>query len=109
MNPKPEAHARVAVVTGANSGIGEPTARTLAAQSFHVVAVAHRADRLRRLADEIGGSAIAALEVYDGGAGYCAAKHDHAALHRTLRGELLGTPVRLVRARSRPEPVPAPG
>lgn len=175
MNPKPEAHARVAVVTGASSGIGEATARTLAAQGFHVVAVGRRADRLRRLADEIGGSAIAAdvtddaavqamaaelgrvdvlvnnaggakglapladavlddwrwmwetnvmgtlrvtrallprlidsgnglivtitsiaaLEVYDGGAGYCAAKHAQAALHRTLRGELLGTPVRL--------------
>lgn len=169
------AHARVAVVTGASSGIGEATARTLAAQGFHVVAVARRADRISRLADEIGGSAvvadvtddsavaaladslsrvdvlvnnaggakglapvaqadlddwrwmwetnvlgtlrvtrallpklissgdglivtvtsIAALEVYDNGAGYTAAKHAQGALHRTLRGELLGTPVRL--------------
>jgi NADP-dependent 3-hydroxy acid dehydrogenase YdfG len=169
------AHARVAVVTGASSGIGEATARTLAAHGFHVVAVARRADRIQRLAEEIGGSAVvaditdeasiatladgltrvdvlvnnaggakglaavaeanlddwrwmwetnvlgtlrvirallpkliesgdglivtvtstAALEVYDGGAGYTSAKHAQAALHRTLRGELLGKPVRL--------------
>lgn len=33
--------------------------------------------------------------MYDGGAGYTAAKHAQGALHRTLRGELLGKPVRL--------------
>lgn len=166
---------RVAVVTGASSGIGEATARTLAAQGFHVVAVARRADRITALTDQIGGTpivadvtdgaavaaladglsrvdvlvnnaggakglepvadadlehwrwmwetnvlgtlrvtrallpkliasgdglivtvtSIAALEIYDGGAGYTAAKHAQGALHRTLRGELLGLPVRL--------------
>lgn len=166
---------RVAVVTGASAGIGEATARTLAAQGFHVVCVARREDRIKALADEIGGTeivadvmsdesvaaltaslqrvdvlvnnaggarglepvadadlehwrwmweanvlgtlrvtrallpklidsgdglivtvtSIAAFETYDGGAGYTSAKHAQGALHRTLRGELLGKPVRL--------------
>jgi NADP-dependent 3-hydroxy acid dehydrogenase YdfG len=169
------AEQRVAVITGASAGIGEATARTLAAQGFHVVAVARRGDRINALAVEIGGTAIvadvtdgaavdalagrlsrvdvlvnnaggakglepvadadlehwrwmwetnvlgtlrvtrallpklidsgdglivtvtsvAAIEIYDGGAGYTSAKHAQGALHRTLRGELLGKPVRL--------------
>lgn len=40
-------------------------------------------------------TSIAAFETYDGGSGYTAAKHGQGALHRTLRGELLGKPVRL--------------
>lgn len=40
-------------------------------------------------------TSIAALEAYDNGAGYTGAKHAQAMLHRTLRGELLGAPVRL--------------
>ena len=39
-------------------------------------------------------TSIAGLEVYDGGSGYTAAKHAEGALHRTLRGEMLGEPVR---------------
>jgi NADP-dependent 3-hydroxy acid dehydrogenase YdfG len=39
-------------------------------------------------------TSIAAQEVYDNGAGYTSAKHAQSALHRTLRGELLGEPVR---------------
>ncbi|HNF04390.1 MAG TPA: SDR family NAD(P)-dependent oxidoreductase, partial [Mycobacterium sp.] len=63
----PDAHSRVAVVTGASAGIGEATAKTLAAQGFHVIAVARRADRIQRLADEIGGTAVVA-DVTDGAA-----------------------------------------
>ena len=166
---------RVAVVTGASGGIGEATARRLAAEGFHVVVAARRRERLDALATEIGGMAVtldvrdpasvaalaavvpvcsvlinnaggarglepvaeadeehwrwmyevnvlgtvrvtkallpallasgdghivnlgsvAGYEVYDGGAGYTAAKHAQSAVSRTLRLELLGQPIRV--------------
>ena len=52
---------RVAVVTGASSGIGEATARLLAERGWLCVLVARREDRLRQLADEIDGE----IEVCD--------------------------------------------
>jgi NADP-dependent 3-hydroxy acid dehydrogenase YdfG len=165
-----------AVVTGASSGIGAATARTLAAAGFHVVLGARRVQRCQEIANEIDGTAvaldvldpgsvaafaaaipaarvlvnnaggakgfepavaadedqwrwmweanvlgtlrmtrallpkliasgdgvlvtvtsIAALETYDNGSGYTSAKHAQAAVHRTLRGEHLGQPVRFV-------------
>jgi len=49
---------RVAIVTGASSGLGEGVARALAAAGARVAVVARRYERLARLAEEIGGHPI---------------------------------------------------
>jgi NADP-dependent 3-hydroxy acid dehydrogenase YdfG len=165
---------KTAVVTGASAGIGEATARQLAAAGFKVVLGARRLDRVQAVAADIDGTplpldvtdagsveafcaqiptchllvnnaggarglepvaaadednwrwmwesnvlgtlrmtkallpklvesgdghiititSVAATETYDNGAGYTSAKHAQGALHRTLRGEHLGQPVR---------------
>jgi short-subunit dehydrogenase len=46
---------RVAVVTGASSGIGEATARELARRGWHCILLARRQEHLERVAGEIGG------------------------------------------------------
>jgi short-subunit dehydrogenase len=45
----------LAVVTGASSGIGEATARRLTAAGWQCILLARREDRLRPLAEELGG------------------------------------------------------
>jgi NADP-dependent 3-hydroxy acid dehydrogenase YdfG len=50
---------RVAVITGASSGIGEATARALAADGHRVALLARRVDRIQKLTEDIGESAVA--------------------------------------------------
>lgn len=49
---------RLAVVTGASSGIGAATARRLASEGYRVVCAARRFDKVHELAAEIGGIAV---------------------------------------------------
>jgi NADP-dependent 3-hydroxy acid dehydrogenase YdfG len=53
----------VALVTGASSGIGEATARALAAEGAKVALAARRLERLERLASEIAGNGHTALAI----------------------------------------------
>lgn len=75
---------RVAVVTGASSGIGEAAAETLAGLGAHVVVLARRAERLRELVARIeknGGRALAiAVDVTDPAAVHAAADRVAAEL-----------------------------
>jgi NADP-dependent 3-hydroxy acid dehydrogenase YdfG len=55
---------RIALVTGASSGIGAATVRALAAAGYETVAAARRVERCEQLASEVGGRAVK-LDVTD--------------------------------------------
>src|SRR3954471_22860784 len=54
---------RVAVVTGASSGIGDATAKALAREGYAVALAARREDRINELAEQISGEGGKALAV----------------------------------------------
>jgi NADP-dependent 3-hydroxy acid dehydrogenase YdfG len=89
--------AKVVVITGASSGLGEATARLLCAQGASVVMGARRADRLQSLAKELNSSAakvlinvssVAGHKVGPGFAVYAATKFAVRALSEGVRQEL---------------------
>jgi NADP-dependent 3-hydroxy acid dehydrogenase YdfG len=80
---------RVAVVTGASSGIGAATAARLAADGFDVVVGARRLDRLREVAEPIGATALP-LDVTDAGSveAFCTQVPECALLVNNAGGAL---------------------
>jgi NADP-dependent 3-hydroxy acid dehydrogenase YdfG len=60
-----ELNEKVAVVTGASSGIGEATVRRLAGEGARLVLAARRSDRIQTLADELGEALAVTTDMRD--------------------------------------------
>ena len=100
----PKLDGKVAVVTGASSGIGEATAEALAAEGATVVVAARREERLADLAKRIeegGGhlvniSSVAGRKVTRDASGvYAGSKFAVGAISEGLRQELLADNIRV--------------
>jgi hypothetical protein len=73
---------RVAIVTGASSGLGAQFARVLHAVGARVVLVARRRERLEALAGELDGASVCAVDLAEAGAAEQVVEHARDAFGR---------------------------